>query len=136
MAECRQSAETLPRQQQRSAATAFPEHDPRTDYDREVFIANPFKAVQEEDDFKDSIAFYYPHTELEDYVVNLCGQVSGLYKMMLAFPGTPPAFISTRTRGYALKTLGEEFIIVSAHAFPHSTGFPLLVEGAASYFVP
>lgn len=87
--------------------------DQRLDYDRNVFIVNPFKAEKEEDDFKDSIAFYYPPSELEDDSINLCGQISGLYKMLLAFPGAPPVFISTRSRGYAVKTLGDKFIIVS-----------------------
>ena len=110
MAERRSEAPPSP---QHDEAAVFQDFDPGTNYDRELFIVNPFKAVREEDDFKDSIAFVYPQVELEDNQVNLCGQISGLYKMLLAFPGTPPDFISTRFRGYALKPLGKEFIIVS-----------------------
>lgn len=124
MVECRPSESDAVTRQQQSMSEVVQECDistlvqrnkseQRIDYDRNVFIANPFKAEKEEDDFKDSIAFYYPPTELEDDKINLCGQISGLYKMMLAFPGAPPAFISTRTRGYAVRTLGEKFIIVS-----------------------
>lgn len=124
MVECRLPETDALTGQQRSIATMVQEveysslvqrdkSDKGLDYDRTVFIANPFKAEKEEDDFKDSIAFYYPPSELEDDRINLCGQISGLYKMLLAFPGAPPDFISTRTRGYAVKTLGKEFIIVS-----------------------
>ena len=82
-------------------------------YDRVVFIVDPFKAQKEEDDFKDSIAFYYPSPELEDdSKIFLCGQISGTYKIMSNFPGTHPKFVQTQNRGYAVKTLGRRFIIV------------------------
>ena len=82
-------------------------------YDRVVFIVDPFKAQKEEDDFKDSIAFYYPSAELEDdSKIFLCGQISGTYKIMSNFPGTHPKFVQTQNRGYAVKTLGRRFIIV------------------------
>lgn len=105
---------TVVQEKESSSLVQESKSEQRQEYDRNVFIANPFKAEKEEDDFKDSIAFYYPPSELEDDNINLCGQISGLYKMLLAFPGAPPVFISTRFRGYAVKTLGDKFIIVSS----------------------
>jgi hypothetical protein len=81
-------------------------------YDRIIFIVDPFKAQKEEDDFKDSIAYYYPSSELEDdSKIFLCGQISGTYKILLNFPGSPPEFIQNQQKGFAVKTLGRRFIL-------------------------
>ena len=81
-------------------------------YDRTVFIVDPFKA-KGEDDFKESIAFHFPFSEMEDDdKVRLCGQITGAYKVLIEFQGDNVQFIATKSRGFAVKRLGKRFIIV------------------------